>query len=369
MRVRRVVVVGVVPLLLGAVLSGTALAAGSGSAPPTITGFAATPASVTTLYGGSTISASVTHATSCILSAKPAVVSGSGTFTCSKTTPVSQTLKFPENTSSTAVFYKITLKAIGAGGTADEAKQTIMVSVAPGAGGLSPLSGVEAVVGDGSGFTFCALLTSGEVDCWGDGSDGQLGNGAIDTGSATPVQVEGLGGTGTLSGVASLTGDNETFCALLASGGIDCWGAGIDGELGNGSFTPSATPVQVEGVGGTGALSSVASLTGTDGTLCALLTSGKVDCWGDGFFGQLGNGVFYTKPDLGSATPVHVEGVGGTGTLGGVTSLTGVPICLRRTHFRRGRLLGIWLPRPARQRGHHHQSYAGPGQRRGAPAH
>ncbi len=264
----------------------------------------------------------MTHASSCTLSAKPTVLSGSGTFTCSETTPVFQTLKFPENTSSTAVFYKITLKASGAGGTANEATQTIKVSVAPGAGGLPPLSGVKAVVGDGTGFTFCALLASGGVDCWGDGSDGQLGNGATDTESAWPVQVEGVGGTGILSGVTSLTGDNETFCALLTSDGIDCWGAGIDGELGNGSFTTSATPVQVEGVGGTGTLSRVASLTGTDGTLCALLTSGKVDCWGDGFFGQLGNGIFYTKPDLGSATPVHVKGVGGTGILSGVTSVT-----------------------------------------------
>jgi alpha-tubulin suppressor-like RCC1 family protein len=323
MWLRRVVVVGVFPFLCGALQSGTALAAAPRSA-PTITGLAATPASVTTLNGGSTISASVTHASSCTLSAKPAVVSGSGTFTCSKTTPVSQTLKFPENTSSTLVFYKITLKASGAGGTTNEAKQTIKVSVAPGAGELSPpLSGIEAVVGDGSGFTFCALLASGTVDCWGDGSEGELGNGVTDTQSSMPVQVEGVRGIGTLSSVASLTGDNETFCALLTSGGIDCWGAGIDGELGNGSFTPRATPVPVVGVGGTGTLRHAASLTGTDGTLCALHTSGKVDCWGDGFFGQLGNGIFYTKPDLGSATPVHVGGVGGTGTLSGVTSLTG----------------------------------------------
>ena len=58
-----------------------------------------------------------------------------------------------------------------------------------------------------------ALSTSGGVDCWGGGTSGQLGNGIIykvkktgHRGSAVPVQVEGVGGTGTLSGVASVVG-------------------------------------------------------------------------------------------------------------------------------------------------------------------
>ena len=191
------------------------------------------------------------------------------------------------------------------------------------------LGGVVSVVGDNGG-SYCGLLSSGGVDCWGYGADGELGNGVFYsnslTGSPTPVQVEGVGGTGTLSGVASLVGgDNNpgvssssSFCALLTSGGVDCWGYGSYGELGNGAASSSATPVQVEGVGGTGTLSGVASLTSSPGSICALLTSGGVDCWGYGPDGELGN-----SGTSNSATPVQVEAVGGTGTLSGVSSVVG----------------------------------------------
>jgi alpha-tubulin suppressor-like RCC1 family protein len=166
------------------------------------------------------------------------------------------------------------------------------------------------------------------VDCWGDGYYGQLGNGMFYTtgndGSATPVEVEGVGGTGTLTGATSLVSGNGDYCTLLTSREVDCWGGGGFGALGNGTFSNSATPVAVEGVGGTGTLTGVASLVseGTPSGFCALLTSGGVDCWGNGEDGELGNGTFYnTSSPFGSATPVAVEGVGGTGTLAGVTSL------------------------------------------------
>ena len=207
-----------------------------------------------------------------------------------------------------------------------------------GVGGTGTLTGVASLVSGGSpsGARYCALLTTGGVDCWGNGSYGQLGDGTFYTsgnlGSATPVAVEGVGGTGTLTGVASLVSDGRGYCALLTSGGVNCWGLGNNGELGDGTFYTSgnlgsATPVAVEGVGGTGTLAGVATLVGGglsngDG-YCALLTSGGVDCWGLGNNGELGDGIFYTSGNLGSATPVAVEGVGGTGTLTGVASLVG----------------------------------------------
>lgn len=93
---------------------------------------------------------------------------------------------------------------------------------------------------------YCALLPSGGVDCWGGGSVGELGNGASND-SAGPVTVEGVEGTGTLSGVTSLANDGfYSYCALLNTSGVDCWGAEFEGVLGDGRFSKSKVPVEVE---------------------------------------------------------------------------------------------------------------------------
>jgi alpha-tubulin suppressor-like RCC1 family protein len=104
------------------------------------------------------------------------------------------------------------------------------------------------------------------------------------------VTVEGVGGTGRLSGVTSISSSaDQTFCARLTSGRLDCWGYGQDGELGNGTYDNSPVPMTVKGTGGTGTLTSVASLTSDQAGFCALLTTGRADCWGNGEDGELGN--------------------------------------------------------------------------------
>jgi alpha-tubulin suppressor-like RCC1 family protein len=199
-----------------------------------------------------------------------------------------------------------------------------------GIGGSGVLSGVASLVNDDDGYSMCAVLLSGGVDCWGYGYYGQLGNGQLYTtgnsGSAVPVAVAGVGDTGTLSEVESVTSQGYGYCALLATGGVDCWGDGSVGQLGDGQFydsgsSGSAVPVPVVGVGGLGVLSGVSGLNSSSNSVCAVLTSGGVDCWGSGPTGDLGDGTFYSSGHKGSAVPAPVEGVGGVGTLSGVTSL------------------------------------------------
>ena len=155
---------------------------------------------------------------------------------------------------------------------------------------------------------FCVLLGSDEVDCWGNGTFGILGNGQFSN-SATPVQVEGLTG-GLLRKVSGLIGDGNGFCVLLSSSAVDCWGEGGEGGLGNGQYYSnpdgSAVPVQVVGVHAIGTLFGVAAVTGGGDGYCALLTSTGVDCWGAGTHGDLGNGTFYPTNPGGSAVPVPV---------------------------------------------------------------
>ena len=85
--------------------------------------------------------------------------------------------------------------------------------------------------------------------------------------------------------------------------------------------TVAPSPVSVVGIDGTGELSGVKSIASGAGGYCAILTSGGVDCWGYGFQGLLGDGNYYTTGNFGSATPVSVKAVSGTGSLSGVTSL------------------------------------------------
>lgn len=157
---------------------------------------------------------------------------------------------------------------LGNGSTTDSSVPVAVTNLA---------SGVAAVA-TGNSHT-CALTSAGGVQCWGANLVGQLGNGST-TNSSLPVGVAGLD-----SGVVAIAAGLQYSCALLASGGVRCWGWNLNGQLGNGSTTDSSTPVTVTNLSG----AAVAIAAGTYHA-CALLASGAVQCWGLNAFGQLGNG-------------------------------------------------------------------------------
>ncbi|HXA73720.1 MAG TPA: hypothetical protein VNV83_05720, partial [Acidimicrobiales bacterium] len=178
------------------------------------------------------------------------------------------------------------------------------------------------------GLASYALTTSGNVYSWGSNAQGQLGNGSnADIGFAppslqdsqtTPTEVLGVGGTGHLSGIASLTAVSGTVYALSTLGNVYAWGLAQDGQIGNGTAPfGQSTPVEVEGVGGVGYLSDVVQVAALNWTAYAVTSSGNVYAWGDGADGQLGNGTTTSS----QTTPVEVSGVGGSGFLGDVTTL------------------------------------------------
>jgi alpha-tubulin suppressor-like RCC1 family protein len=72
------------------------------------------------------------------------------------------------------------------------------------------------------------------VDCWGWNVDGELGNGTTggpdgEQGYDTPQAVTGI------TDAVSVTYGYYGYCAVLSTGGVDCWGYNVDGELGNGT--------------------------------------------------------------------------------------------------------------------------------------
>lgn len=140
----------------------------------------------------------------------------------------------------------------------------------------------------------CALLSGGTVKCWGNGSNGRLGNGLTDR-STTPVDVTGL------TGVTSLGGGAAHVCAVTAAT-LKCWGLNISGQLGDGTTTERLTPTATTGLSGVRVVSGGLST----GSTCVTLTNGTVQCWGINTSGQLGDGTFNQH-----TSPAAVEGVSG----------------------------------------------------------
>jgi len=173
----------------------------------------------------------------------------------------------------------------------------------------------------GGGYTSCAVTTSGKAYCWGDAADGTLGDGQSVTVRTTPVLVLKGAATGSdtdgtnLANMKAVTVGFNHACALSNSGKVYCWGDDSSSQLGNSSSGASSTPVLVE--------AGVATGPDTDGTYlanikqidtglyqtCALSNSGKMYCWGNGFYGGLGRG-----STANASTPVLVLKGAATGS-------------------------------------------------------
>jgi alpha-tubulin suppressor-like RCC1 family protein len=90
------------------------------------------------------------------------------------------------------------------------------------------------------GASACAITTTGALKCWGDNGQGQLGDGLENNDAALPVDVVGLA-----SGVMAVAVGDDHTCALMSAGNVKCWGGGGAGELGNGAGADSTSPVDV----------------------------------------------------------------------------------------------------------------------------
>jgi len=146
------------------------------------------------------------------------------------------------------------------------------------------------------GFHTCAITSAGGAKCWGANTNGQVGDGTFDT-RPSPVDVSGL-----TSGVAAIAMGGLHSCAIMSAGAAKCWGRDADGELGDGATTDSNVPIDVSGLA-----SGVAAIGLGYNHSCALLDGGGVRCWGRNVAGQLGNGT-----TAGSGTPVDVAAISGS---------------------------------------------------------
>jgi alpha-tubulin suppressor-like RCC1 family protein len=148
------------------------------------------------------------------------------------------------------------------------------------------LGGAATAISAGNTHT-CALLTGGNVRCWGDNFYGQLGLGNTNNigDNENPTVNVNLGGA---TATAITTGTNYT-CALLTSGNVRCWGRNNQGQLGLGNTNnigDNENPTIDVNLGG----ASVIAITAGHRHACVLFVGGNVRCWGLNTIGQLGLG-------------------------------------------------------------------------------
>lgn len=144
-----------------------------------------------------------------------------------------------------------------------------------------PLTNAEAVaVGDSHS---CALQSDGMIYCWGSNSHGQLGN---PTQSQSLLAVPVCSDTTCakrFSGAQQIHAGRFHTCALLSDGEVSCWGLNDHGQLGDGTTQDRQIPIQVKNLP-----SAVSIATGSDFS-CAITHDRMVRCWGSNASGRLGS--------------------------------------------------------------------------------
>lgn len=192
--------------------------------------------------------------------------------------------------------------------------------------GLS--SGVSSV---SSGLSHSCAIQNGGLKCWGEGSNGELGDG-LALASNSPVSISGLS-----SGVKKVSSGYAFTCAMQSTNSY-CWGLNVFGAMGDGTTIQRNSPsvlsdsisalsdlnaggfsacgvtdaqallcwgydanyqigdnsesntAQTVAVSVRGLNRDVMSVEGSRYNSCAITKYGRMFCWGDNTWGQLGHG-------------------------------------------------------------------------------
>jgi alpha-tubulin suppressor-like RCC1 family protein len=127
----------------------------------------------------------------------------------------------------------------------------------------------------------CALHLNGDVECWGGGLTGRLGDGGTADRLPNAVPI--------LHGVTQIAAGGSSTCALMNDSTVACWGddglsqLGAPGSGGTCGTYCSSTPQVIPG------LTGVAQIALGTAHACARMKDGTLKCWGDNSLGQVGN--------------------------------------------------------------------------------
>jgi alpha-tubulin suppressor-like RCC1 family protein len=149
-----------------------------------------------------------------------------------------------------------------------------------------------------AGQAHTCVVASGKPYCWGLNNNGQLGNNSLTTSNvAVAVATLPWAANATLS---SLSAGQYGNC-VVAAGKAYCWGNNSNGQLGNGNTTDQRTPVAVTT---SGVLSGTVDQVNAGALHSCALQGSVAYCWGYNGTGQLGDGSTTQRTAPVAVTPV-----------------------------------------------------------------
>jgi alpha-tubulin suppressor-like RCC1 family protein len=157
---------------------------------------------------------------------------------------------------------------------------------------LIGLTGIEDV--EGGREHALAMTSGGAVYAWGWNKQGQVGNGSTVSTVPSPVQV--------LTNAVDIGAGHYSSFAVKNDGTVWGWGQNTTGQIGTATATLVRKPTKIAGLGGI----TIVEVAGGRNHALALTAAGRVYAWGSNQYGQLGNGTFAS-----SETPVRVSSLSG----------------------------------------------------------
>jgi len=193
----------------------------------------------------------------------------------------------------------------------------------------SSISGESAALSLGESFG-CAVLSNYSVACWGDNSEGQLGNSGAGSSSSYAVLVDLPNGFE----AGAIGAGSAHACATGLDGNLVCWGRNSAGHLGRGTTSAFEAPGYVTLPSGV----SVSQFAAGADHNCMTGTDSNLYCWGESDDERLGK-VLNTEVNETATDGFSDNSLGWTGSDGYFTRSTSG--YLYRSHVNAWRLNSI----------------------------